>query len=167
MASRRRIDFKVDPHWKFMQENYGMETAFQFFGPYRGASILPRIVDEHTVAVEMPLVADNTNYVGTHFGGSLYSMADPFFMFILIWNLGPDYIVWDKSAKIEFIKPGTGTVTAIFHIPETELEDVRQIVAQKKKTIRWYQTEVKDADGQIVAKIDKELYVRRKPAKLA
>jgi len=54
--------------------------------------------DFQTIDVEMPLRFWNRNYVGTHFGGSLYSMCDPFFMVMLMENLGPDYIVWDKAA---------------------------------------------------------------------
>ena len=163
MASNRITEYQVDPHWQFLQEHYGMEEAFRFFGPYRGASIQPRILDDHTVLVQMPQVADNTNYVGTHFGGSLYSMADPFFMFILMWNLGADYIVWDKSARIDFLKPATGTVEARFHIPPPEIEEVRRLITQHRKTLRWYTDEIVQADGTVVARIEKELYVRRKP----
>ena len=136
-SSRRRLEFEVHPMWKFLQGSYGMEQAFNFFGPYRGASIFPKIIDEHTVEVRMPLVLSNTNYVGTQFGGSLYSMADPFYMFLLMWNLGPGYIVWDKSAQIEFIKPGTGEVKAMFHIPQSEIDEVREIVARERKTSRF------------------------------
>ncbi len=69
-----------------------MEAAFQMFGPYRGAAIFPKIIDRNTVFVTMPLVVLNTNCVGTHFGGSLYSMCDPFYMFLLLENLGTDYV---------------------------------------------------------------------------
>lgn len=54
--------------------------------------------------------------MGTHFGGSLYAMCDPFYMWILMENLGKDFIVWDKAATIRFKKPGTGTVNAEFEI---------------------------------------------------
>ena len=108
----------------------------------------------------MPLVVSNTNYVGTQFGGSLYSMADPFYMFLLMWNLGPDYIVWDKSAQIEFIKPGAGEVHARFHIPPEEIETVREIVAHERKTTRFYETDILGEAGEVVAHVTKELYVR-------
>jgi hypothetical protein len=51
---------------------------------------------------------------GTHFGGSLYAMCDPFFVFIITMNLGDKYIVWDKSATIRldpFDLNGNLTVT--------------------------------------------------------
>jgi hypothetical protein len=48
-------------------------------------------------------------------------MCDPFYMFLLIRNLGDDYMVWDKSASIEFVKPGKGTVKVLFHFSLSSL----------------------------------------------
>lgn len=159
-VKRDRPAFEVYPMWKFIRDTYGMEEAFRFFGPYRGASIVPSIIDQYTVEVRMPLVVSNTNYVGTQFGGSLYSMADPFYMFILMFNLGTDYIIWDKSAQIEFIKPGTGEVRAKFHIPNSEIETVKEIVARDRKTTRFYETDILGESGEVVAHVKKELYIR-------
>lgn len=157
----KQPEYTVFPHWKFLQETYSWEEAFSIFGPYQGANIHVRRIDKNTMETYMPQVLGNTNYVGTHFGGSLYSMCDPFFMFILIENLGPDYIVWDKAAAIEFLKPGKGTVTARFYIDDEELQTVRDIVAEKRKTDREYICEVKDEAGQVVARMRKTLYIRR------
>jgi acyl-coenzyme A thioesterase PaaI-like protein len=159
---KNRLDFSVFPLWDFLGDTYGMEEAFKVFGPYRGANIIPKIINKNTIEVSMPLVLSNTNYVGTHFGGSLYSMCDPFFMFLLIWNLGENYIIWDKGAKIDFVSPGKGTVKVIFTLSDEEFETVRQIVKEKKKTIRIYHAEVLDENGKIVATVEKELYIRRK-----
>ena len=151
----------LNPLWQFLRKTYGMEEAFKCFGPYQGASIFPRIIDRNTVEVTMPLVPMNTNYVGTHFGGSLYSMCDPFFMFILIENLGAEYLVWDKSARIEFRMPGTGTVRALFHVPPQEIEEVKALVDKNRKTIRHYQVDVQNEDKGVVATVYKELYIRK------
>jgi acyl-coenzyme A thioesterase PaaI-like protein len=161
-SKKSKLDFNVFPLWKFYQENYGMEKAFEQFGPYMGANIKPKIMDQYTIEVEMPLVLSNTNYVGTQFGGSLYSMCDPFFMFILMWNLGDGYIVWDKSAKIEFVSPGKSKVKAKFHIDQKEIDEVKNIVSSQKKVSRFYLAEVRDEEDGIVAKVEKELYIRRK-----
>jgi acyl-coenzyme A thioesterase PaaI-like protein len=157
---KSKTGFSLNPLWQFMRKTYGMDEAFKSFGPYQGASIIPKIIDRNTVEVTMPLVPLNTNYVGTHFGGSLYSMCDPFFMFILIENLGEDYLVWDKSARIEFRKPGTGTVRALFHIPDVEIGDIKNAVQQKGKTIRNYEVNVLNQDNEVVATVYKELYIR-------
>lgn len=155
------VEYEVHPHWKFLSEYYGMETAFSLFGPYVGAAVKIHILDKNTVESVMELIPTNTNYVGTHFGGSLYSMCDPFFMFILIENLGPDYIVWDKGATIDFVKPGRGTVRARFQISAEEIEDIRKVVKEKRKTEREYLCEVRDEAGTLIAKVKKLLYIRR------
>ncbi|MCB1160416.1 MAG: YiiD C-terminal domain-containing protein [Leptospiraceae bacterium] len=156
------LNFEVFPMWKFMEETFGSEAAFENFGPYKGASVKPKILNKNTVEVSMPLVISNTNYVGTHFGGSLYSMCDPFYMFILLWNLGEDYIVWDKSAKIEFISPGKGTVKVTFFLSDAEFAEIKEILKNTKKTTRFYKTEIYDENGKVVARLEKELYIRRK-----
>ena len=159
--TKQKSGFSLNPLWQFMRKTYGMEEAFNSFGPYRGASIFPKIIDSNTVEVTMPLVPLNTNYVGTHFGGSLYSMCDPFFMFILIENLGEEFLVCDKSARIEFRKPGSGTVRARFHISPHEIEEVKEIVMESKKTIRHYQVDIQNQENEVVATVYKELYIRK------
>src|ERR1039458_1263587 len=80
--------------------------------PFLGAGIRIKHIapDMKAVDVEMKLRWWNANYVGTHFGGSLFAMTDPFYMLMLMANLGRDYIVWDKAASIRYRKPGKGTV---------------------------------------------------------
>ena len=90
----------------------------RFYPPYLGAgvSVTHVAADLTVVEVEMRLSAWNRNFVGTQFGGSLYSMCDPFFMLMLMMQLGDTYSIWDKSASIDFLKPGRGTVKARFEI---------------------------------------------------
>ncbi len=58
--------------------------------PFVGAGIRVRHIapDFRSVTVDMRLRWSNRNYVGTHFGGSLYAMADPFLMVMLLHNSG-------------------------------------------------------------------------------
>lgn len=74
------------------------------YSPYRGAGIAIETIDldNYFIRIKMPLTRKNRNIVGTHFGGSLYSMVDPFYMLILMHHLGNKYILWDKSAAINF-----------------------------------------------------------------
>ena len=104
----------------------------------------------------------NRNYVGTHFGGSLYSMTDPFFMIMLLQNLGSDYLAWDRRGEVEFVKPGTGTVRAEFRISDDDLTQIRAATAGGDKVEHWFATEVIDEQGEIVARIRKEVYARLK-----
>lgn len=157
----RKLEQHVFPRWQQLSEDLGFDAAFSQFGPYSGANITVRTIDRYTVESSMTLVESNTNYVGTHFGGSLYSMCDPFFMFLLMHNLGEGYIVWDKAATIDFMKPGTGTVTARFHIPEAEFVNLRSELGKTKKLDRIYVCEVTDEKGDVVARMSKTLYIRR------
>jgi acyl-coenzyme A thioesterase PaaI-like protein len=113
--------------------------------------------------VELRLRPWNRNYVGTHFGGSLFAMTDPFWMLLLMPLLGRDYYVWDQSGTIDFLKPGRGTVTTRFDIDDAVLEEIRQATAGGAKYLHWFENEVVDADGDVVARVRKQVYVRRKP----
>ena len=92
-----------------------LRRGINLYPPYLGASVRVTYLsdDFRRVEVEMPLRFYNRNYFGTHFGGSLYSMCDPFYVLMLANILGPDYIVWDKAANIRFKKPGKGVMKAI------------------------------------------------------
>jgi acyl-coenzyme A thioesterase PaaI-like protein len=133
------------------------------YPPYLGAGVRVRAsADLRTFDVRMTLRWWNRNYVGTHFGGSLYTMCDPFFMLILFEQLGRDYIVWDKAATIRFRRPGKGTVRARFHIPPERVEEIRAAADRDGKVEPVFTVEVRDERGDLVAEVEKLLYVRRK-----
>jgi acyl-coenzyme A thioesterase PaaI-like protein len=104
----------------------------------------------------------NRNYVGTHFGGSLFAMTDPFWMILMLRRLGPGYLVWDQAGEIRFDKPGRGTVVAEFRLDDAVVEEVRAAAAGGEKVLRWFETEVRDGEGHVVARVRKQIYVRRK-----
>ena len=97
-----------------------MQLVLNLWPPFLGAGIRVKRLqkDWKAIDVEMDLRFWNSNFVGTHYGGSLYSMTDPFYMLMLIENLGRNYIVWDKSASIRFRKPGKGRMRAEFRLDE-------------------------------------------------
>ncbi len=125
------------------------------------AAIAP---DWRHARVELRMRPWNRNYVGTHFGGSLFAMTDPFWMLLVMHCLGRDYFVWDKAGEIEFVKPGRGTVSADFRIDAATLDQLRQTTASGAKHLHWFELDVVDADGEVVARVRKQLYVRLKPA---
>lgn len=138
------------------------ERLINWYPPLLGAGIRSRSVDERTIDVEMKLTALNRNIVGVHFGGSLYAMCDPWFMLILMRALGKEYIVWDKAAGIRFVSPGRGTVRAHFHIPQARVDEIRAAADQNSKVEPTFTADVLDAQGNVVAQVEKLLYVRRK-----
>ena len=138
------------------------ERFVNLYPPMLGAGIRSRKVDERTVEVQMKLTALNRNLVGVHFGGSLYSMCDPWFMLILMRQLGRDYIVWDKAASIQFKKPGKGRVSARFHISPERVEEIRRDVDTQGKIEPVFHVDVLSDNGEVVASVEKLLYVRKK-----
>lgn len=141
-----------------------LKLMFNLWPPLMGAGIrIKRIQpDWKEVDVELKLRRWNANYVGTHYGGSLYSMTDPFYMVMFIEILGPDYIVWDKSASIRFRRPGRGTVFAKFRITDGQIAEIRQALRTEEKVDREFSVDVKSADGEIIAEVKKLLQFRKK-----
>jgi acyl-coenzyme A thioesterase PaaI-like protein len=118
--------------------------------------------DWSVVTVRLRLRPWNRNYVGTHFGGNLFAMTDPFWMLIVLHRLGSDYVVWDKAATIEFVGPGRGDVYAKFEIDDETIDGLRREAAAGEKVLRWFEVDVVDAQGELIAKARKQVYIRRK-----
>ena len=144
-----------------------MLKLLSYWPPYLASGISIKEVDPQIrrITVQMKLRFFNTNYVGSHYGGSLYSMCDPFYMFILIHHLGKDHIVWDQAAEVEFLRPARGTIMATFEISEEEINNIKNQAMQKFNIRPVFFAEVKDASGEVVVRVKKTLYVRRKDAK--
>ena len=104
----------------------------------------------------------NRNYVGTHFGGSLAAMTDPFYMLMLIHILGSEYIVWDKTSTIDFIAPGRGTVTARFSLKDEQITEIKENTATGDAYLPEFSVDIVNESGEVIATVKKTLYVRNK-----
>ena len=147
----------MNPFWQRIQER-----LVNLYPPMLGAGIRSQKIDELTTRVQLKMTVLNRNIVGVHFGGSLYAMCDPWFMLILMRLLGEEYIVWDKAAGIQFLRPGRGMVSATFHIPQERVDEIRGAANASYKVEPVFSVDVTDAQGQVVARVEKILYVRRK-----
>jgi acyl-coenzyme A thioesterase PaaI-like protein len=138
--------------------------GFNFIPAYWGTGArLTFIADDfRDVRLELPLSWRTRNYVGTIFGGSMYAAVDPVYMVMLIKNLGPDYVVWDKAACVRFRKPGRAKLYARFTLSEDQLECVRRDVASSGRVDSVYQVILTDRAGTVHAEIDKIIHVRRR-----
>lgn len=141
----------------------------RFWPPFFGARIRVHFCskDLSRLEVRMPLNWINTNFVGVHFGGSLYAMTDPFYMLLLLFRLGPQYVVWDKAAEVRFRKPGRSTVRAVFELSEARLSEIKAQVAAapEQKCDVHFKVRVEHLDGELVAEVDKTVYIKLKPAR--
>jgi acyl-coenzyme A thioesterase PaaI-like protein len=144
-----------------------LRLGLNIFGPYLGAGVKVECISEdwRKAKVSMKLRWYNRNIVGAHFGGSLYSMVDPHIMLMLMQVLGKDYYVWDKSAEIDFVKPGKGIVKADFNISDQDLAVIKSNTDGGKKYLHRFDVEIFDTQGDIVASVGKILYIKKKPRK--
>lgn len=143
-----------------------LRLLMNLWPPFIGAGIhVERLSPDYTEAVvRMRLGLLNRNYMGTHFGGSLYAMTDPFFALLIMHQLGRGYVVWDKASSIDYKLPGRGTVRARFRVTPEQVEAIRQATAGGDKFEPVFTVDVVNRKGEVVATVEKTVYVRRKPA---
>ena len=143
-----------------------LRLLMNLWPPFIGAGIhVERIAPDYTEAqVRMRMGLLNRNYMGTHFGGSLYAMTDPFFALLIMHQLGRRYVVWDKASAIDYQLPGRGTVRATFRITPEQIDAIRQATAGGDKHEPTFSVDVLNRQGEVVARVDKTIYVRLKPA---
>jgi acyl-coenzyme A thioesterase PaaI-like protein len=139
-----------------------LKLRLNTYAPYIGAGIkIDHIsLDQGLCVVSMELTTLNKNIVGTQFGGSLYSMVDPFYMLMLMHQLGSNYVVWDKSSHIDFIAPGNSKVTARMKIPSTEVITIQELAKDGEAVFREYQVDIVDDQQKLIATVTKTLYIR-------
>ncbi len=138
-----------------------------FYPPYLGAGIKIDYINDDWQELRVSMKARwyNRNYVGTHFGGSLYSMVDPHLMLLLIQILGKEYTIWDKAADIDFIKATKKPVSATFTITDSQIADIKEKTENGDKYLPQYEIDIVDEDQNLIARINKTLYIRKKPKK--
>ena len=133
--------------------------------PFVGAGIrVTRVsADSREIDVTLKYRLFNRNFFGTHFGGSMFAMTDPFFALMMLRNLGPDYIVWDKAGSIAYRKPGRGDVFAHFRLPASAVARARKATAHGARHEPKFHVRIVDRGGETVAEVEKTLYIRRRP----
>ena len=141
-----------------------LKRILNLYPPYLGAGVKVTYISEdwRELHVSMSLRWFNRNAVGTHFGGSLYSMVDPHLMLLLMQLLGKEYLVWDKAANIEFIKASKRKVTAVINVSNKDLEIIKNNTDNGEKYFSNFIVEIRDEDNDLVARVKKTIYVRRK-----
>lgn len=141
---------------------YLLKLRINTFAPYIGAGIKIEHInlDQGLCVVSMGLNSFNKNIVGTQFGGSLYSMVDPFYMLMLMHQLGSSYVVWDKSSHIEFIAPGNSKVTTRIKIPSAEVIAIQELAKDGEPVFREYKVDIVDEQQKVIATVSKTLYIR-------
>lgn len=163
-----RVREAVRRRWQSLRKRL-IFRLINWWPPYLASGIHIAKLDPAGGVAEVELRSHwwNRNYHGTAYGGSLFSMCDPFYALILIEHLGPRFMVWDKSASIRFRKPGVGTVKARFEIPREQIDAIRETAIRDGKTEETFKAEIIDGQGQVVAVVEKLVHVKRVTKKKA
>lgn len=145
-----------------------LKWGINLWPPFLGAGIRVKHIapDYREVILSMKLRWFNRNYVGTHFGGSLASMTDPFYMLMLIHILGSEYTVWDKTSTIDYIAPGRGTVTAHFTLEDDQIAEIKKQTANDEPYYPEFSVDIVNESSEVIARVNKKLYVRQKQGKV-
>ena len=156
--------FRV-PEWSEILDSPGRLRRVLNLWPvfvFAGIRVVHIAPDWSSAKVRLKLNLMTRNYVGTQFGGSLFSMTDPFWMILVMHRLGPDYVVWDQRAEIEFLRPGKTHVQTEFVVDPAVVQEVREAADQGEKVLRWFENDIIDTSGEVVARVRRQLYVRRR-----
>ncbi|HSR65247.1 MAG TPA: DUF4442 domain-containing protein [Xanthomonadaceae bacterium] len=129
---------------------------------FTGIRVLGIAPDGLHARVRLRLHRWNRNAFGTHFGGSLLAMVNPFWPLLVLHRLGGDYIVWDTKNEIEFVRAMREDVFAEFRLDPAAVEEMRAAAAGGGRVLRWFPFEIANAAGEIAARGRVEVYVRRK-----
>ena len=154
LQTDRRENFKM---WRFKTF---LNWYPMFFGS--GGKILFWSGDSQEVHVRLKLNIWTYNYVGTIFGGSMFSASDPFYMLMWFHILGTQYVVWDKSASIRFKRPARKTLYAKYTISDENIAEIKQRVLDNNEidvpfTLKW-----QDTEGVVYAEIERIVYIADK-----
>jgi len=155
---------KSHPLQALMTSHAGMRRMLNIWPPFlfSGISVLEVSKDFRYAKVRLKKKVLTSNYVGTLFGGSLFAMTDPFYMVMVLKNLGKNYVVWDKRSEIEYVSPGKTAVFAEFQLRQEDIEEIKREVATSGKYLKWFEVDIKAADGTVVAIVKKQIYIRNK-----
>lgn len=152
----------------FLQKILGKGRAFKFLfniSPmYRstGGRLLEVSDNLQYVKIKLSLNYKTKNYVGTLYGGHMYSCVDGIYMVQLINILGSDYVVWDKAATIRFRRPGNQTLFAEFKLSDAFIEKIKTEIAEDKEKDYTLQVDLRDSEGRIYVEIEKVIYISSK-----
>ena len=113
------------------------------------------------VEVRMDLRPENANFFGTAWGGTLFSMLDPFLPILIERQLGAGYAVWDATAEIDFVRPGRSAISGRVEAPAEVIEEIRVATTDGEKLLRWFEMPLVDEAGEVVAVQRRQIYVRR------
>ena len=138
-----------------------LKMGFNFYPAIRrtGCRVSQISADLRQITIKLPLNWKTRNLNGSLFGGSMFAATDPFYMSMLYFNLGDDYVVWDKGGTIHFKRPALGTLTAQFKLDDAELTEIHSLLAITPEITRTYPVQLINAKGDVCAEVERLVYI--------
>ena len=142
-----------------------MRHLLNFWPPFffSGIKVAELSSDYRYCRVELKSRPWTRNINSSQFGGSMFAMTDPIYPLLLMGALGKEYLVWDKQADINYIKPGYSRLTAEFWLSDEMVEQVKRETDGGEKFFPQFLVHIKDANNQVVCEVNRTVYVRKKP----
>ena len=142
-----------------------MRKLMNFWPPFFFSGIrVATLADDYRYArVELKNRPWTRNINSSQFGGSMFAMTDPIFPLLLMGALGKEYIVWDKQADIDYLKPGIGRLVAEFILTDDTVADIIKHTAGGEKYFPQFLVHIKDKNDNIVCEVNRTVYIRKKP----
>jgi len=149
---------------KFMSTSAIFKHGFNLSPMYRRttARVVEISDDLKEVTIKVPLSYKNKNYVGAIFGGSMFAATDPIYMIQLMQILGEDYVVWDKSATINYKRPAKQNIYCDFKFTDQEIETIKKRVQNEHEITIEKVTFLKNTENTVFAEVIKILYIADK-----
>ncbi len=150
---------------KYLKQSTIFKYGFNISPMYRRSTGKINYVSEDLLKaqVKIPITYKNKNYVGSIFGGSLFSATDPVFMIQLMNILGNDYVVWDKEASIKFKRPVKQDAYVDFIFSENEIKQIKEQVKNEQEIDLIKEIKITNKDESVVfAEVSKTIYIADK-----
>lgn len=113
----------------------------------------------YKATLRLPLRWYFRNGHGTFFGGAILAISDPF-PAIMLAKCIPWALTWTKTHQVDFLLPGKSTLWAEIHIPESEIQEVKEILTEKGKYIKTYEYYFCNKAGDQIALVTSTVYMR-------
>lgn len=139
--------------------------AFNLSPMYRRSTARIQSVSEDLskICIKLPINYKNRNYMGTIFGGSMFSSVDPIPMVQLIHLTDHQYVIWDKSAEIYFKRPAHVDLYADFIYTKEELQEIEERVKTENEIVIVKTTQLTDKNKKnLYCEIKKTIYIADK-----
>ncbi|KAA8478520.1 uncharacterized protein DUF4442 [Arcticibacter tournemirensis] len=106
----------------------------------------------------------NLNYNRSIFGGTIYAAADPFYAVLfhqILQKRGYKVQVWQKSAEIDYVKPGMSSLYFSARLDDAEISEACSSLDSDGKFVKSYTIEIKNKAGELCATVESTVYIRK------